>query len=139
MAKEIKTTLRSRVEKAPGIIPSSVCEPMQTGLKAIDTLVPTGRGRELSPVIVKQENNIAIDTILNQKMRMTLVQNRKSFIASMLPLVETINCRPNRQDVALWSTGLWRLWLPQLLISSCNSWHPMGCSMGNTVITACMP
>ncbi|MCK5040722.1 MAG: F0F1 ATP synthase subunit alpha, partial [Sphingomonadales bacterium] len=46
----IETTERSRVEvKAPGIIPrQSVGEPMQTGLKAIDSLVPVGRGqREL--------------------------------------------------------------------------------------------
>jgi len=46
----IHTTHRSRVElKAPGIIPrKSVHEPMQTGLKAVDSLVPIGRGqREL--------------------------------------------------------------------------------------------
>src|SRR5205085_4599710 len=46
----IETTQRSRVEvKAPGIIPrQSVSEPMQSGLKAIDALVPVGRGqREL--------------------------------------------------------------------------------------------
>jgi hypothetical protein len=46
----VKTTKRKRVEiKAPGIIPrKSVNEPMQTGLKAVDGLVPIGRGqREL--------------------------------------------------------------------------------------------
>src|SRR6185503_7137672 len=43
----IATTERSRVEvKAPGIIPrKSVTEPMQTGLKALDSLVPVGRGQ----------------------------------------------------------------------------------------------
>ena len=46
----MKGIKRSRVEvKAPGIIPrQSVSEPMQTGLKSIDSLVPVGRGqREL--------------------------------------------------------------------------------------------
>lgn len=46
----LKTTKRSRVEiKAPGIIPrTSVREPMLTGIKAVDSLVPIGRGqREL--------------------------------------------------------------------------------------------
>jgi len=43
----VKTTKRKRVEiKAPGIIPrKSVNEPMQTGLKAVDGLVPIGRGQ----------------------------------------------------------------------------------------------
>jgi len=42
----IKTSQRKRIElKAPGIIPrKSVHEPMQTGLKAVDCLVPIGRG-----------------------------------------------------------------------------------------------
>ena len=42
----VKTSQRRRVElKAPGIIPrKSVHEPMQTGLKAVDCLVPIGRG-----------------------------------------------------------------------------------------------
>jgi len=46
----LKTTTRARVEvKAPGIIPrQSVNEPMQTGIKCVDSLVPIGRGqREL--------------------------------------------------------------------------------------------
>ena len=68
---EIKTTLRSRVEvKAPGIIPrQSVCEPLQTGLKAIDTLVPIGRGQRELIIGDRQTGKtaIAIDTILNQK------------------------------------------------------------------------
>jgi F-type H+/Na+-transporting ATPase subunit alpha len=56
--------------KAPGIIPrKSVHEPMQTGLKSIDSLVPIGRGqREL--IIGDRETGktaVAIDTILNQK------------------------------------------------------------------------
>ena len=62
---------RSRVDvKAPGIIPrKSVHEPMQTGLKAIDSLIPVGRGqREL--IIGDRRTGktaIALDTFINQK------------------------------------------------------------------------
>jgi F-type H+-transporting ATPase subunit alpha len=62
---------RSRVEvKAPGIIPrKSVHEPMQTGLKAIDSLVPIGRGQRELIIGDRQTGKtaVAIDTILNQK------------------------------------------------------------------------
>ncbi|KAL0291604.1 UNVERIFIED_CONTAM: ATP synthase subunit alpha, mitochondrial [Sesamum calycinum] len=61
---------RRRVEvKAPGIIErKSVHEPMQTGLKAVDSLVPIGRGqRELIIGDRQTGKTIAIDTILNQK------------------------------------------------------------------------
>merc|ERR1712178_172438 len=62
---------RRRVEvKAPGIIPrQSVCEPMQTGLKAVDVLVPIGRGQRELIIGDRQTGKtaIAIDTILNQK------------------------------------------------------------------------
>ena len=67
----LKNVKRGQVEvKAPGIIArKSVHEPMQTGLKAIDTLVPVGRGqREL--IIGDRETGktaVAIDAILNQK------------------------------------------------------------------------
>ncbi|MFN7710741.1 MAG: F0F1 ATP synthase subunit alpha [Holosporales bacterium] len=68
---ELKATERRRVEmKAPGIIPrQSVCEPMQTGLKAIDALVPIGRGQRELIIGDRQTGKtaIAIDTILNQK------------------------------------------------------------------------
>ncbi len=62
---------RSRVEvKAPGIIPrQSVNEPMQTGLKAIDALIPIGRGQRELVIGDRQTGKTAviIDTILNQK------------------------------------------------------------------------
>src|SRR5579859_6746498 len=62
---------RSRVEvKAPGIIPrKSVHEPVQTGLKAIDALVPIGRGQRELIIGDRQTGKtaLAIDTILNQK------------------------------------------------------------------------
>ncbi len=62
---------RSRVEvKAPGIMPrKSVHEPMMTGLKAIDTLVPIGRGQRELIIGDRQigKTAIALDTFINQK------------------------------------------------------------------------
>ncbi|MDI9408453.1 MAG: F0F1 ATP synthase subunit alpha [Candidatus Pacebacteria bacterium] len=62
---------RTRLEvKAPGIIArKSVHEPMQTGLKAIDSLVPIGRGQRELIIGDRQTGKtaVAIDTILNQK------------------------------------------------------------------------
>jgi len=62
---------RSRVEvKAPGIIPrKSVHEPVQTGIKAIDSLIPVGRGQRELIIGDRQTGKTAviIDTILNQK------------------------------------------------------------------------
>src|SRR5512140_937570 len=62
---------RSRVEvKAPGIIPrTSVHEPVQTGLKAIDALVPVGRGQRELIIGDRQtgKSAVAIDTFINQK------------------------------------------------------------------------
>jgi F-type H+-transporting ATPase subunit alpha len=62
---------RSRVEvKAPGIIPrKSVHEPVQTGLKALDALVPVGRGQRELIIGDRQtgKSAIAIDTFINQK------------------------------------------------------------------------
>ncbi|CAK76608.1 unnamed protein product (macronuclear) [Paramecium tetraurelia] len=67
----VKTNTRRRVElKAPGIIPrKSVHEPMQTGLKAVDCLVPIGRGQRELIIGDRQTGKtaIAIDTIINQK------------------------------------------------------------------------
>jgi len=67
----IQTKGRSRVQvKAPGIIPrKSVHEPMQTGIKAIDSMVPIGRGQRELIIGDRQTGKtaIAIDTILNQK------------------------------------------------------------------------
>src|SRR5215467_11306126 len=69
---EIKNVAeRRRVDvKAPGIIPrKSVHEPVQTGLKAIDTLIPIGRGQRELIIGDRQTGKtaIAIDTIINQK------------------------------------------------------------------------
>ena len=65
------TAKRARVGlKAPGIIPRvSVREPMQTGIKAVDSLVPIGRGQRELIIGDRQTGKtaVAIDTIINQK------------------------------------------------------------------------
>ncbi len=67
----IKDVKRGRVEvKAPGIMPrQSVFEPMQTGLKAIDSLIPVGRGQRELIIGDRQTGKtaIALDTFINQK------------------------------------------------------------------------
>src|SRR3982750_3726584 len=67
----IEATERRRVEvKAPGIIPrKSVHEPVQTGLKALDALVPIGRGQRELSIGDRQTGKtaVALDTFINQK------------------------------------------------------------------------
>lgn len=67
----IQAEKRSRVEvKAPGIIPrQSVNEPVQTGLKALDALVPVGRGQRELIIGDRQTGKtaVALDTFINQK------------------------------------------------------------------------
>ncbi|MGA3306863.1 MAG: F0F1 ATP synthase subunit alpha, partial [Stellaceae bacterium] len=67
----LKDVKRTRVEvKAPGIIPRrSVHEPVQTGLKAIDALVPVGRGQRELIIGDRQTGKtaVAIDAFINQK------------------------------------------------------------------------
>jgi len=67
----IKTTLRSRIEvKAPGILKrKSVHEPVQTGIKAIDSLLPIGRGQRELIIGDRQTGKtaIAVDAIINQR------------------------------------------------------------------------
>ncbi|MGL4495195.1 MAG: F0F1 ATP synthase subunit alpha [Beijerinckiaceae bacterium] len=67
----IKAAKRARVDvKAPGIIPrKSVHEPMATGLKAIDAMIPIGRGQRELIIGDRQTGKtaVALDTILNQK------------------------------------------------------------------------
>jgi len=67
----IQAKERRRVElKAPGIIPrQSVKEPMQTGIKALDGLVPIGRGQRELIIGDRQTGKtaVAVDTIINQK------------------------------------------------------------------------
>lgn len=67
----VNNVVRERVEvKAPGIMPRmGVHEPMQTGLKAVDALVPIGRGQRELIIGDRQTGKtaVALDTILNQK------------------------------------------------------------------------
>jgi len=67
----IESTKRGRVEvKAPGIIQRQpVTEPMQTGIKAIDAMIPVGRGQRELIIGDRQTGKtaVALDTILNQK------------------------------------------------------------------------
>lgn len=67
----IKTTERTRAQlKAPGILPrKSVNQPVQTGLKAIDAMVPIGRGQRELIIGDRQTGKtaVALDTMLNQK------------------------------------------------------------------------
>ncbi|KAI8340888.1 ATP synthase subunit alpha [Chlamydoabsidia padenii] len=67
----LETTGRSRVQvKAPGILPRhSVNEPMQTGIKSVDSMVPIGRGQRELIIGDRQTGKtaVALDTILNQK------------------------------------------------------------------------
>ena len=66
-----KGSKKSRVEvKAPGIIPrQSVSEPMQSGLKSFDSLVPIGRGQRELIIGDRQTGKtaVAVDAIINQK------------------------------------------------------------------------
>jgi len=68
---DVETDERRLIEvKAPGIIPrQSVSEPMQTGLKALDALVPVGRGQRELIIGDRQTGKTAVivDSILNQK------------------------------------------------------------------------
>jgi F-type H+/Na+-transporting ATPase subunit alpha len=67
----IKTDTRNPIEKvAPGVVTRlSVDQPVQTGIKAIDALIPIGRGQRELIIGDRQTGKtaIAIDTILNQK------------------------------------------------------------------------
>ena len=99
----IKATERRRVDvKAPGIIPrKSVHEPMSTGLKAIDALIPIGRGQRELIIGDRQTGKTAIilDTILNQK---AIHQTRPGFGKALLRLrrrrPEALDGRAVRED-----------------------------------------
>ena len=88
----LKDTEMRRAElKAPGIIPrKSVHEPMQTGIKAIDSLIPIGRGQRELIIGDRQTGKTAVivDTILNQKSNNSLDDESKSFIVFMYQLVK---------------------------------------------------
>ena len=98
----INSAKRARVDiKAPGIIPrKSVSEPMATGLKAIDAMIPIGRGQRELIIGDRQTGKtaIALDTILNQK---SLNQGGDEIEEALLRLcrgrTEALDGRPVRQ------------------------------------------
>ena len=99
----IKDVTRSRVEvKAPGIMPrKSVHEPMQTGLKAIDSLIPIGRGQRELIIGDRQTGKtaIAVDTFINQKAVNEAAgddDSKKAVLYLCCCWAETVNCCANR-------------------------------------------
>ena len=93
----INSENRSRIEvKAPGIIPrKSVSEPMQTGLKAIDSLIPVGRGQRELIIGDRQTGKtaVAIDAIINQKSKKlycfyVAIGQKRSTVAQIVKTLE---------------------------------------------------
>jgi F-type H+-transporting ATPase subunit alpha len=80
--------------KAPGVIfRQPVTEPLQTGIKEVDAMIPVGRGqRELVIMTVKQVNPVCIDTILNQKE----FYDRKPVFCIYAIGQKSVNCSRNR-------------------------------------------
>ncbi len=122
---------RMRVEvKAPGIIPrKSVHEPVQTGIKAIDALIPIGRGQRELIIGDRQTGKTAviIDTIINQKTSQRRQRrDRRSCTASTsrsgrsAPPSRSL-CRRWR-NTARWSTPSWSP-PPHPIRRRCSSWR----------------
>merc|ERR1712178_10287 len=114
----LDTKERRRVEvKAPGIIPRmSVCEPMLTGIKAVDVLVPVGRGQRELIIGDRQTGKtaIAIDAIINQKTGFeagkpiedrlyciyVAIGQKRSTVAQIVQTLEMEGCLPYTSIVA---------------------------------------
>ncbi len=98
----IKSDVRKRVDvKAPGILPrKSVHEPMATGLKAIDALIPIGRGQRELIIGDRQTGKTAIilDTFLNQKSLNEIGgRERQALLRLRRHRPEALHRRPVRQ------------------------------------------
>lgn len=97
---DIKTTATRPVETpAPGVMQrKSVSEPLQTGLKAIDALVPIGRGQRELIIGDRQtgKTSVAIDAILNQKgqdmicIYVAIGQKNQLFVHKLKHFVSTV-------------------------------------------------
>lgn len=109
----INSATRSRAEvKAPGIIPrKSVHQPMPTGLKAVDALIPIGRGQRELIIGDRQTGKtaVAIDTIINQKTKSEKdklmciyvgVGQKRSTIAQLVGTLEEANAMDHTIIVA---------------------------------------
>jgi F-type H+-transporting ATPase subunit alpha len=88
----IKTTAFNPVESiAPGVVDRQpVREPLQTGLKAIDAMVPIGRGQRELIIGDRQTGKtaIAIDTIINQKGKYVAIGQKQSTVAQVVRTLE---------------------------------------------------
>ena len=120
----------SRVElKAPGIIPrQSVSEPVQTGLKSIDSLIPIGRGQRELIIGDRQTGKtaVAVDTILNQKALFESGDKSKNYIAFTLLWVksgqQSRKSLKSSKNTVRWPTQrLWRQ--PRQTLHPRNFWH----------------
>lgn len=144
----IQYTERKRVEtKAPGIIPrKSVHEPVQTGLKAIDALVPVGRGQRELIIGDRQTGKtaVAIDTFINQKGINASGDESKSSTASTSPLARSARLSrrssSSSKKMARWNI---RSSSPRPLRNPLRSsiWRPIPASPWANIsaTTACMP
>ncbi len=145
----IQSTERRLVElKAPGIIPrKSVNEPMQTGLKAVDSLVPIGRGQRELIIGDRQTGKtaVAIDTFLNQKpINKGTDESRKLYCVYVADRPEALDRRPDRED----ARGQRRAWNtpsssppPRPIRRPCSSSRPTPAApwASTSATTACTP
>ena len=115
----IEGSERRRVDvKAPGIIPrQSVNEPVQTGLKAIDSLIPVGRGQRELIIGDRQTGKtaVAIDTMINQREVNAGGDEEKKLYCIYVAVGQKRSTEPC-------STQLW-LRLPLRTLRLCNIWH----------------
>ena len=140
---------RRRVDvKAPGIIPrKSVHEPVQTGLKAIDTLIPIGRGQRELIIGDRQTGKtaVAIDTILNQKAdQRRRRREAPSSTASTSPSARSARPSPRSsrrsRSAARWTTPSSSP-PPRPSRPRCSSWRPSPAApwASGSATTACTP
>ena len=127
----IETSESRRVEViAPGIVTrKSVHEPLQTGLKAIDSMVPIGRGQRELIIGDRQTGKtaIAMDTIINQKGGDVVC-----IYGSVRSAQRWRRLSQNSRSMVQWNTPLWSLQLLQNLLH-CNSWHPIPVSVWENI------
>ncbi len=119
--------------KAPGIIPrQSVHEPMATGMKSVDAMIPVGRGQRELIIGDRQTGKtaIALDTILNQASitKLLATMNPRSCIAFMSRSARSVLLlrswsRSSKKPVRLPIPLLWLR--PPLIRHRCSSWRPM--------------
>ncbi len=144
----INASQRARVDvKAPGIIPrKSVHEPMATGLKAIDALIPVGRGQRELIIGDRQTGKtaVALDAILNQKPLNQGTDERASSTASMSPSARSVRPSPSSSRCSR-STARWNIRSssprPRPTRRRCSSWRrsPAAPWASSSATTACTP